>query len=80
MSFMQHAKERKKVRSLMLLIIAIRLIISSYSAGFCLAMFTARDVRTTKQLHQYPTYPTYPKRRRKASYKVIRVRNVRSEL
>jgi len=77
MSFMQHAKERKKVRSLMLLIIAIRLIISSYSAGFCLAMFTARDVRTTKQLHQYPTYP---KRRRKASYKVIRVRNVRSEL
>jgi len=53
---MKHAKERNKLRSLVLLIIAIILILSSDSAGFCLAMFTARDVRTTKQLHQYPTY------------------------
>jgi len=36
---MQHAKERKKLRSFMLLIIAIMLIISSDSAGFSLAVF-----------------------------------------
>ena len=38
---------------------------------------TARDVRTTKQIHQYSAYP---KRQRKAPYKVIRVWNARSEL
>jgi hypothetical protein len=71
---MQHTKERKNLRSLMLLIIAIILIIFSDSDGH---VQTARDERTTKQI---PQYPTCPKRQRKATYKVIRVRNVRSEL